>query len=442
MSVTPSHYSSRYVNQRYNKALQIVQHLPASSAFQPSREEKLELYAYYKQVSHGNVNTQRPGIFDMVGRAKWDAWKKLEGLSKTDAKHLYVETLLKSATEAYKKNAGRATAQQIIQAFNIMQPSEDHSSEDDTSSSAAEEEDDEINSLTSADAEEQAYLREIQANAGRMTPASSYSRRRVLSPRSSRPSSALRRRPGSVASQTSASTVTKNNDRLLPHMIPQHERRRAMMAQRTQDDEPLDANPWAPSQPLISTSTTTLTSSPLAPPTPQQHRSTHLTPRQHPHRQHQTGPAPPRSPASMPRPSPDVMSVVALGPATKRALESLQAEVLALNERIDDLRHELARETSRPPSTATPVPPVRRLAASTSGSSDATDDEKWEGWRWVIKAAIKHAAINLISVLIFFYFLYKRKSPVAFAVTDQLSKISTKLRVLLQGSTSATTTIV
>lgn len=36
-------------------------------------------------------------------------------------------------------------------------------------------------------------------------------------------------------------------------------------------------------------------------------------------------------------------SIISLGPATKRALESLQAEVIALNDRIDDLRNDVAR---------------------------------------------------------------------------------------------------
>jgi diazepam-binding inhibitor (GABA receptor modulating acyl-CoA-binding protein) len=33
--------------------------------------KKKKLYALYKQVSQGNVDTQRPGLFDVVGRAKW-----------------------------------------------------------------------------------------------------------------------------------------------------------------------------------------------------------------------------------------------------------------------------------------------------------------------------------------------------------------------------------
>jgi Acyl CoA binding protein len=34
-------------------------------------------------------------MFDMLGRAKWEAWKKRESLSKSEAKRLYVESLVK-----------------------------------------------------------------------------------------------------------------------------------------------------------------------------------------------------------------------------------------------------------------------------------------------------------------------------------------------------------
>lgn len=32
-------------------------------------------------------------MMDFVGKAKWDAWKKLEGTSKEDAKRAYIEHL-------------------------------------------------------------------------------------------------------------------------------------------------------------------------------------------------------------------------------------------------------------------------------------------------------------------------------------------------------------
>ena len=34
-------------------------------------EQKLQLYGLYKQSTEGNVTSKRPGMFDMVGQAKW-----------------------------------------------------------------------------------------------------------------------------------------------------------------------------------------------------------------------------------------------------------------------------------------------------------------------------------------------------------------------------------
>ena len=46
-----------------------------------SNDEKLEFYGLFKQATVGDVNTERPGMFDMKGKAKWDAWKAKEGMS-------------------------------------------------------------------------------------------------------------------------------------------------------------------------------------------------------------------------------------------------------------------------------------------------------------------------------------------------------------------------
>ncbi|KAJ2962837.1 hypothetical protein NQZ79_g2095 [Umbelopsis isabellina] len=103
-------------------------------------------------------------------------------------------------------------------------------------------------------------------------------------------------------------------------------------------------------------------------------------------------------------------SVVALGPATKRALENLQHEIVALNNRIDGLKEELVeRNTARQRR-------VSNQAASDSGSSD----DGWETWRWVLKAAIRHAFINILVAALFFFVMYKRKSPIAFAIISRV----------------------
>ena len=55
-----------------------------------SNEDKLEFYALFKQGTVGDTNTERPGMFDMKGKAKWDAWKAKEGMSQDDAKAAYI----------------------------------------------------------------------------------------------------------------------------------------------------------------------------------------------------------------------------------------------------------------------------------------------------------------------------------------------------------------
>lgn len=57
----------------------------------PSNEDLLALYANYKQATKGDVEGKRPGFTDFQGRAKYDAWAKLEGTSKEDAMRAYVD---------------------------------------------------------------------------------------------------------------------------------------------------------------------------------------------------------------------------------------------------------------------------------------------------------------------------------------------------------------
>jgi acyl-CoA-binding protein len=57
----------------------------------PSNEELLELYALYKQGSVGDAQGSRPGLFDLKGRAKYDAWAGKKGWSTDRAQQAYVD---------------------------------------------------------------------------------------------------------------------------------------------------------------------------------------------------------------------------------------------------------------------------------------------------------------------------------------------------------------
>ncbi|MBX7229804.1 MAG: acyl-CoA-binding protein [Burkholderiaceae bacterium] len=57
----------------------------------PGNAAKLRLYALFKQASAGDVQGKRPGMMDMVARAKWDAWNEVKGLSNEAAMQAYID---------------------------------------------------------------------------------------------------------------------------------------------------------------------------------------------------------------------------------------------------------------------------------------------------------------------------------------------------------------
>lgn len=56
----------------------------------PATSDMLELYGLYKQGTSGDVSTGRPGMLDVRGRAKWDAWNGKKGMTQDAARDAYV----------------------------------------------------------------------------------------------------------------------------------------------------------------------------------------------------------------------------------------------------------------------------------------------------------------------------------------------------------------
>lgn len=56
----------------------------------PSNDNLLKLYALFKQASSGDASGARPGMFDLKGRAKYDAWAAQKGKSTESAMTEYI----------------------------------------------------------------------------------------------------------------------------------------------------------------------------------------------------------------------------------------------------------------------------------------------------------------------------------------------------------------
>lgn len=75
----------------FEKAAEAAKSLPQ----RPDDATMLKLYALYKQGSLGDVQGDRPGFFDFVGAAKYEAWEKLEGTSQDEAQRQYIDLVRK-----------------------------------------------------------------------------------------------------------------------------------------------------------------------------------------------------------------------------------------------------------------------------------------------------------------------------------------------------------
>ncbi|KAI8819087.1 acyl CoA binding protein-domain-containing protein [Fimicolochytrium jonesii] len=101
---------------RFAKALSVLEQIGQEDlGMVPSNDEKLQLYGLYKQATVGPVSTPRPGIFDLVGRSKWDAWKKQYHLSPIQAKEAYVTVV----ADFLRKFPDRPLGAEVIEYFEL-----------------------------------------------------------------------------------------------------------------------------------------------------------------------------------------------------------------------------------------------------------------------------------------------------------------------------------
>ncbi|XP_066143689.1 acyl-CoA-binding domain-containing protein 5 [Euwallacea fornicatus] len=79
--------------EKFNAAVNVIRSLPKNGSYQPSNELMLRFYSYFKQATQGPCLSTRPGFWDIVGRAKYDAWKQLGDMSRNEAMKKYVDEL-------------------------------------------------------------------------------------------------------------------------------------------------------------------------------------------------------------------------------------------------------------------------------------------------------------------------------------------------------------
>jgi acyl-CoA-binding protein len=81
------------LQQRFEAAQRDIQTLSE----RPDNATLLRLYALYKQGTLGDATGEKPGFFDFIGAAKYDAWAKLKGMPRDEAMKGYTSLVRKLA---------------------------------------------------------------------------------------------------------------------------------------------------------------------------------------------------------------------------------------------------------------------------------------------------------------------------------------------------------
>ncbi|KAI6657944.1 Ribosomal protein S14 [Oopsacas minuta] len=89
----------RDIEDRFNIAARWIRSLPKDGHIQPSNERKLVFYGLYKRITIGENKTTAPSYFNMVARAKWEAWTRANVMPRDRAMQLYLTELCRMIEE-------------------------------------------------------------------------------------------------------------------------------------------------------------------------------------------------------------------------------------------------------------------------------------------------------------------------------------------------------
>lgn len=91
--------TDKEIQENFNFVVESVRNSVPKKENGPTDAEKLKFYALYKQATVGKCNASQPWAFNMIERAKWDAWNALGNMSKQSAMLKYCEHYAKTSSK-------------------------------------------------------------------------------------------------------------------------------------------------------------------------------------------------------------------------------------------------------------------------------------------------------------------------------------------------------
>ncbi|XP_031564655.1 acyl-CoA-binding domain-containing protein 5-like isoform X2 [Actinia tenebrosa] len=104
------------VESQFEAAVKVIRSMPKKGAYQPSYETMLKFYGYFKQAKEGPCTESKPGFWDVVKKAKWEAWSALGNISKEEAMECYINEL-KQVMETMPDTEEMADFSTVLKSF-------------------------------------------------------------------------------------------------------------------------------------------------------------------------------------------------------------------------------------------------------------------------------------------------------------------------------------
>ena len=68
------------LEESFNEAVKYINN--NNKNIQINDNEKLDFYKYYKQATIGNININKPGMFEFEKKMKYDPWLSVKGMAR------------------------------------------------------------------------------------------------------------------------------------------------------------------------------------------------------------------------------------------------------------------------------------------------------------------------------------------------------------------------
>jgi len=87
------------LEENFQKAVEYARDPTKGGAWGMSSDQKLAIYGCYKQVTEGPCQGERPSMFSIQARSKYDAWVAAGSLSKEEAMKKYISIIAEYAPD-------------------------------------------------------------------------------------------------------------------------------------------------------------------------------------------------------------------------------------------------------------------------------------------------------------------------------------------------------